>query len=355
MSDERTEKPTPKRLKKAREEGQIARSRDLAIAAASVAGTIALAKLGHRLVVGLTERLSIDLARIGDAPLHNITVTDLQNIIVTSGSALALLVGPIAMATMVAGVGMHGFQGGWNFAPGALNLNWSRLNPASGIKRFGLLQSGADTLKTFLAVTVIAYLCWQVVDTAIADSLRLAWLSPVDASRSAWAHAEVLLWRVAWGLAFLAMGDYALQRYRLMKSLKMSKQDIRDEAKSGEGNAEVKGKIRKVMRDMSRRRRMISDVANATVVITNPTHFAVALRYDRATMAAPQVIAKGQDLLALKIREKARHHGVPIVENKPLAQGLFKTAEVGETIPAPLFNAVAEVLAYLVRIKQLML
>jgi flagellar biosynthesis protein FlhB len=355
MSDERTEKPTPKRLQKAREEGQIARSRDLAVAAASVAATMALAKLGHRLVLGLTERLQVDLARIGDAPLHSITVTELQNVIVTGGSALALLVGPIALATMVAGVGMHGFQGGWNFAPGALNFNWSRLSPAQGVKRFGLLQSGAETLKTFLAVTVIVYLCWKVVGVVIDDSLRLAWLSPVDAGRSAWAHTEVLLWRVAWGLAFLAGGDYALQRYRLMKSLKMSKQEIRDEAKSNEGSGEVKGKMRKMARDMSRRRRMLSDVSTATVVITNPTHFAVALRYDRATMAAPQVVAKGQDRLALKIREKARHHGVPIVENKPLAQGLFKTAEVGETIPAPLFNAVAEVLAYLVRIKQLML
>jgi flagellar biosynthetic protein FlhB len=354
MSDERTEKPTPKRLKKAREQGQIARSRDLAIAAASVAATIALAKLGGRLVTGLTERLMIDLARVGESPLHSVTVGDLQQLILGAGAAIALLVGPIALATMVAGVGMHGFQGGWSFAPGALNLNWSRLNPASGFKRFGLMQSGADTLKTFMAVSVIAYICWRVTAAVIADSIRLAWISPVDAGMSAWVHAETMLWRVAWALGFLAMGDYALQRYRLMKSLKMSKQEIRDEAKESDGSGEVKAKIRSVQREMSRRR-MISDVAKATVVITNPTHFAVALRYDRATMAAPQVLAKGQDHLALKIREKARQHGVPIVENKPLAQALFKTAEVGETIPGPLFNAVAEVLAYLIRIKQLML
>jgi flagellar biosynthetic protein FlhB len=134
----------------------------------------------------------------------------------------------------------------------------------------------------------------------------------------------------------------------------MTKQEIKDEAKESEGSGEVKGKIRRIQREMSRRR-MMKDVETATVVITNPTHFAVALRYDRATMTAPQVVAKGQDHLALKIREKARQHGITIVENKPLAQTLFKTAEVGETIPAPLFNAVAEVLAYLVRIKQLML
>jgi flagellar biosynthesis protein FlhB len=354
MSDERTEKPTPKRVKKARDEGQIARSRDLAVAAASVAATIALARLGGRLIAGLSERLAIDLAQFGDAPLRTITGGDLQRLITTGGWVLAMLVGPIALATMVAGVGMHGFQGGWSFSPGALKLNWSRLNPGQGIKRFGLMQSGVDTLKTLVMVVVIAYLGWLAVDVAMAENAAFAWLHPIEAGKHGWSYIETMLWRTAWALGALSLADYGLQRYRLMSSLKMTKQEIRDEAKESEGNGEVKAKVRKVQREMARRR-MIKDVAKATVVITNPTHFAVALRYDRATMAAPQVIAKGQDLVALKIREKARQHGIAIIENKPLAQALFKTAEVGETIPAPLFNAVAEVLAYLVRIKQLML
>jgi flagellar biosynthesis protein FlhB len=354
MSDERTEKPTPKRLKKAREEGQIARSRDLAIAAASVAATVAVGKLGERLMRGMAERLATDLANFGETPMRTVTGGDLQQLVLGAGALMGLLVGPIALATMIAGVGMHGFQGGWSFSPGAMKLNWSRLNPGQGIKRFGLMQSGVDTLKTLGMVVVITYFGWAVVDNAVLDAPRMPWIGPVDAGRTAWGHAESLLWRVAWALAALALADYGLQYYRVMKSLKMTKQEIRDESKEGEGNAEVKGKVRKVQREMARRR-MMKDVAKATVVITNPTHFAVALRYDRATMSAPQVVAKGQDLIALKIREKARQHGIAIVENKPLAQALFKTAEVGETIPAPLFNAVAEVLAYLVRIKQLML
>lgn len=353
MSDERTEQPTAKRVKKAREEGQIVRSRDLAIAAASVVATIAIGRLGGRLMSGLVERLRVDLAHFGDLPLRHLSGGDLQQLVTTGGWALAFLVGPIAVATMVAGVGMHGFQGGWSFAPGALNLNWSRLKPGQGIKRFGLLQSGVDTFKTLLMVAVIAYLTWQTVDAALADSAGLAWMRPIDAGRRAWYHLEQVLWRVAWALAVLSLADYALQRYRLMSQLKMSKQEIRDETKSGEGNAEVKGKVRRIQREMARRR-MMKDVATATAIITNPTHFAVALRYDRATMSAPLVVAKGQDTLALAIRERARHHGVPIVENKPLAQTLYRTAEIGETIPAALFNAVAEVLAYLVRIKQLM-
>lgn len=354
MSDDRTEQPTGKRLKEAREKGQIARSRDLALAAASVAATIGLAKLGGRLVSGLAEDLASRLAHVGDAPLKTVTAGDINGIVVHCATALAWLVGPIALATMVAGVGMHGFQGGWSFAPEALQFNWSRLNPANGVKKLGLMQSGVDTLKTLIGVSVISYLAYQTTTVVAEDALRLAWLTPLDSAVVAWGHAESLLWRVAWGLGLLALGDYALQKYRLTSSLKMTKQEVKDEAKGAEGNAEVKGRMRRIQRDMARRR-MLQDVARATVVITNPTHYAVALEYRRDKMVAPVVLAKGGDLVALRIREKARSHGVPIIENKPLAQALFRTAEVGDTIPAPLFNAVAEVLAYLIRIKQLML
>jgi len=254
----------------------------------------------------------------------------------------------------VSGVLVHGFQGGWTFASGALELNWSRLSPAHGIKRFGLMQSGADTVKTFVAVAVIGYLGWMSTEAVIADGARMPWMTPAGAAGVGWYHLERLLWRVACALAVLALGDYALQRYRLMSSLKMTKQEVRDEAKESDGNAEVKGRIRRIQREMSRRR-MLSDVTRATVVVTNPTHFAVALEYRRASMAAPVVLAKGQDLIAAAIRERARKHGVPIVENKPLAQALFTSAEVGEAIPAGLFAAVAEVLAQLIRLKQLVL
>ncbi len=354
MSQERTEQPTLKRLREAREKGQVARSRDLALAAASVAATVALAKLGSRLLNGLAEHLASDLAHFGDSPLRAISAGDVNARVIQGAGLIALLVGPIAMATMAVGVAMHGFQGGWVFAPNALQFNWSRLNPANGIKRFGMQQSGADTLKTLISVSVITYLAWRVVQGAINEAPQMAWLSPFGAATLAWSHTDTLLWRVAWALGVLAIGDYALQKYRLNSSLKMSKQEIKDEHKMMEGNPENKRRVRRAQLTMARRR-MMQDVARATVVITNPTHFAVALEYRRDKMAAPLVLAKGADHIALRIREEARTHGVPIVENKPLAQALFKTAEIGQTIPAPLFGAVAEVLAYLVRIKQLML
>jgi flagellar biosynthetic protein FlhB len=215
------------------------------------------------------------------------------------------------------------------------------------------MSAGLDTLKTMVAVTVIAVLGWFIVDALMIEGTTLAWMAPVDAARTGWAAAETLLWRVAWGLALLALADYGLQKYRHLKSLKMTKQEVKDEAKQNE-NPEIKGRIRKVQREMARRR-MMADVPKATVVITNPTHYAVALEYRRGEMVAPKVLAMGKDHVALAIRQKAREHGIPLFENKPLAQALYKTAEIGETIPAPLFSAVAEVLAQLIRLKQLTL
>jgi len=353
-SAEQTEKPTRKRIDEARKKGQIPRSRDLALAAASVAATFALARMGGALVTSLATRLAEDLSRVGNDPLHSLTGPEVTGLAISGLRVVATLVGPIAIATMVAGVGTHGFQGGWAFTPEALRLNWSRLNPANGIKRFGLMQSGADTLKAILAVAGISWFAWLAISAAAADSVGMAAVTPHGAAAIGWAHAETLLWRSGWFLGLMAIGDYALQRYRVMGGLKMTRQEVKDEAKLQEGNAEVKGRIRRIQRELARRR-MMGDVAKATVVITNPTHFAVALEYRRDSMAAPRVLAKGQDLLALRIRELATTHGIPIVENKPLARSLYDTAEVGDTIPAPLFSAVAEVLAYLVRVKQLML
>ena len=156
MSQERTEQPTAKRVKDARKKGQIARSRDLALAAASIAATMALAWLGAHLITGLLEEVKRGLASFGDAPLHTITAGELSAMIAQGAINLGILVGPIALVTTVAAVGMHGFQGGWSFAPGALRLNWSRLNPSSGVKRLGFSQSGVETIKTILAFVAIS-------------------------------------------------------------------------------------------------------------------------------------------------------------------------------------------------------
>jgi flagellar biosynthetic protein FlhB len=354
MSQERTEKPTPKRLQDARKKGQIARSRDLALAAASVAATIALAWLGTHLVTGLLQELKRGLASLGDAPLHTVTAGELSALIAGGAMSLGILVGPIAVVTTIAAVGMHGFQGGWSFAPEALRLNWSRLNPGTGMKRLAFSHSGVETVKAIVAFIAIGYFTWRAIEGLLLQAPQLVWVAPGAAASATWDHARSLLWKAAWTLGTIALADYAWQHYRFIGSMKMTRQEVRDEQRQNEGSGEVKGRIRRIQRQMSRRR-MLADVARATVVITNPTHYAVALEYRRDTMIAPRVLAMGADHLAKKIRETALAHGVPLVENKPLAQSLYATAEVGQIIPAPLFAAVAEVLAYLIRVKRLVL
>jgi flagellar biosynthetic protein FlhB len=354
MSQERSEQATAKKLRDAREKGQLPRSRDLALAGATVVATIALGRFGERLFGGLANRVSQDLAHFGDAPLRTVVTGDLTSMVISHGLLLASLVGPIALSAMVAGIAVHGFQGGWVFTTETLQFNWSRLNPANNVKKLGLSQSGVDTLKTFLSVGVIAWLSWLAVNAVVEHGVRMAWLTPQASAAIAWQQVENLLWRVAWALGALALADYALQRFRFMQSMKMTKQEVKTEHHQQEGRPEVKGRIRRIQREMARRR-MLSDVKRATVVVTNPTHFAVALEYRRGSMAAPLVLAKGADHLALAIRERAREHGVPMVEHKPLAQALYKTAEVGQFIPGELFTAVAELLAQLIRLRQLTL
>jgi flagellar biosynthetic protein FlhB len=352
-SENKTEQPTGKRLDDARKKGQVARSRDLAVAAATVAAAIALGRLGGRVLNGLSERLSADLYHLGDNPMRVVTEGELGALVIGAGALIGVLVGPIAAATVCAGVGMQALQGGFNFAPDALTVDVTRLNPVSGFRRLGLSQGGLDTLKTMFTVAMIAWVSWIIVDALMLEGSDFAWMAPVDAARTGWARAETLFWRVAWTLAFLGVFDYLLQKYRHTSSLKMTKQEVKDELKQNE-NPEIKARVRAVQRQMARSR-MMADVPKATVVITNPTHFAVALEYRRGEMAAPRVLAKGADHVALAIRARAREHGIPLVENKPLAQALFKTAEIGETIPATLFSAVAEVLAHLIRAKQLVM
>jgi flagellar biosynthetic protein FlhB len=354
MSGERTEEPTQKKIKDARKKGQVVRSKDLALAAATVAAVIALGRLGGRLVQGAAERLAADLSHFGDSPLQPIAAGELTATIASSVITLAVLVGPIALATMVVGVGAHGMQGGWNVSTEALHLNFGRLSPAKGIQQFKPTRSGLDTLKSMTIVAGIVWLTWTPVRDLMADGPRMAWMSVEGSAYLGWTYLENTLWRVALLLGVLALADYGIQRYRIMSSLKMTKQEVRDEFRQQDGDPLVKSKVKRIQREMSRRR-MMGKVKDATVVVTNPTHFAVALEYRRGEMAAPVVVAKGQDHIAQQIRERARQYGVPIIEDKQLARALFSTTEIGEAIPAQLFAAVAEVLAQLIRLKRLVM
>ena len=351
---EKTEKPSQKKLKDAREKGQVARSRDATMAVTSLAATGILVWLGPWIMERLANQVSVGLTAVGQAAGRDIQPEDLTQMVLVNGGMVGLLVGPIALVCIVASLTSSAAQGGLRFAPGALTIDFTKLNPANGLSRLKPSQSGLDTLKTILTVVALVILAIPIGESVAQEGARMPWMSPFGAAVQGWQAIRRLLWQA--GIALLAIGaaDYALQLWRHISNLKMTKQEVREEAKGSEGSAEVKGRMRQIQRSMARRR-MLSDTATATVVLTNPTHYAVALRYDRAKSPAPIVVAKGADLMAKRIREIARDHSVPIVENPPLARALHAGTEVGDTIPAELFGAVAEVLAYLIRIKQLVL
>lgn len=351
---DKTEKPTAKRLKDAKERGQVARSRDLAAAAALIAGTLALSWLGPSVLAKLGGRLTDGLRFLGDNAKVDVAPSTMASLVWQDGALMAMLVGPLALTAagmaVFAQIGQHGLV----FAKDALALKWDRLSPSNGIKRLGPTQAGFELIRSVVAVIVIGVLGYKATMVLIAQAPILTTMPPARAASAAWDHVWGFLWRAGLAMAVLGIADYGMQYYKLMQQLKMSKQEIKDEAKLAEGNPEIKNRVRRVQFEMSRRR-MLSNVKTAAVVITNPTHYAVALEYKRGEMAAPRIVAKGKDAMALKIREKAREHGIPIMENPPLARALHANAEVGDFIPPDLFGAVAEVLAYLVRIKQLIL
>ncbi len=351
---DKTEKPSAKRLKEAGERGQVARSRDLAAAAALVAGTLAMAWLGPGALHALTGRLAAGLRFMGDHARADLASGTLATLVRADGVLFALTVAPLAMVAAGMAVAAQVAQHGLVFAKDALEIKWDRLSPGNGIKRLGWTQAGFELVRSTVAVTVVAVLGYRAVIALFDEAPRLTGMASWQAASAAWDHLWGLLWRAGLAMAALGLVDYGMQRYKLMQQLKMTKQEVKDEAKLSEGNPEIKNRVRRIQFEMSRRR-MLSAVKTASVVITNPTHYAVALEYKRGAMAAPRVVAKGQDAMALKIRAAARDHSVPIMENPPLARALHANAEVGDYIPPDLFGAVAEVLAYLVRIKQLIL
>lgn len=354
MADDRTEQPTGKRLRDARKKGQVPRSRDLVQSGTLAASLVALGWFGAPLVEGLGRAVRTGLAGLHRFPARDLTVDELSAMTFSGLQTLVALVGPIALTSVVVTIALFSVQGGWVFATEALQPNFGRLNPANGVKRLGFSTGGIDTVKMLVLVSVIGYLSYRVVWGDLLQSARFARLSPFDAALAGWADAVRLLKQCAFAMLAVAAADYGVQRWRMMKSLKMTKQEVKDELKMTDGNPEIKARVRRIQMTQARQR-MLAAVPKATVVITNPTHFAVALEYQRGVLAAPRVVAKGQGHLAQTIKAIAREHGVPMVENVPLAQALYKSSEVGDFIPAELFEAVAEVLAYLIRLKQLVL
>jgi flagellar biosynthetic protein FlhB len=354
MSSDRTEKATARRVREARRKGQVTRSRDVVQAGTLVALLIALGGAGSWMMGFLGVAVRDALAHVDRFPAHDLNTNDLESLLLVNVGRLMLVVAPVAGTALVAVIALSVGQTGWLVATESLKLNWSKLNPATGFKRLGFSNGGIDTVKMMVLVAILTVISFRVIQSNLEASTRFASLTPLRAGAEGWADIARLLRQCSLAMLFVAGADYGVQRWRHMKSLRMTKQEVKDDMKMMEGNPEIKARVRRIQM-MAARKRMLSAVPKATVVVTNPTHFAIALEYRRGAMAAPKVLAKGRGLLAQKIKEVARDHGVPTVENVPLAQALYKTVEVGDCIPAELFEAVAEVLAYLIRLKQLAL
>jgi flagellar biosynthesis protein FlhB len=346
-SENRSEKPTKRRLEKAREKGQVARSREVPSAAVLFGGLLVLMYFGQTVLRTLEFELRHSL-NFGVMP--DLTISGLSATFREISWRIAMVLVPILLAVTVFSVAANVLQGGLAFSSKSLELKFEKLNPQNGIKRIFSKNGIVELLKNLVLLIAVALISYQVISKHIPLYPRLILMDVQKLFHwTAYISYEVFI-RVAVLLAVVAIADYAFQKYRFTEQLKMTKQEVKEEYKETEGDPITKSRIRRIQREMSRKR-MMADVPKADVVITNPTHYAVALSYRMDSMEAPKVVAKGVGFLALKIRELAQEHGIPLVENRPLAQTLYKTVDIGEYIPAGLYRAVAEILAYVYRAK----
>ena len=344
---EKTEQPTGKRLDEARQEGRIPRSQDFNTAAVLLLAGGGLRMFGAKIAAALAGLMH------GGLQLSGAQVFDPKYALATAGNEVmhALLAcAPLFGLTVIAALAAPMALGGWNFSVQSLAPDFTRLDPIAGFGRVFSLRSVVDLAKAFVKFLLVSGTAFLVLRNQAAHMLALGneplGTGVADAVRLV-ASAMLIM---SGTLGIIAAIDVPWQLWQHHKQLRMSREEIRDEAKESEGSPETKGRVRRMQRDLLRRR-MMHDVPTADVVVTNPTHFAVALRYDEGRMRAPRVVAKGADLIAARIREIATEHAVPVFEAPPLARALFHNVEIGGEIPTALYVSVAQVLTYIYRLK----
>jgi flagellar biosynthetic protein FlhB len=344
MPGERTEQATQHRREKARKEGDILHSRELAAAAGTLAGVMALGVMGHRTIEAwrgaFTGFLALGAPARWEPETIAPTLIAVRRLTLSVLCPVAAVMAVVAAASLAAGIAQ---TGGLNVYAGAVGFRLDRINPASNIKNLFSLRAAARLGKSLIPASFLAVFAVQRIG-------RQLTLPPFSTTRIEWLGSDVygLLLAAAWLLFGWSAIDYLVEWQSRESRLRMSRQDLRDEYKETEGSPQIRGRIRSLQRQM-RRRKVKADVSHAAVVLTNPTHYAVALGFDFITMEAPKVLAKGRNLLAEEIKAEARWAGVPIIENPPLARSLYCTVEVGQAIPVELYAAVAAILAYLYR------
>jgi flagellar biosynthetic protein FlhB len=345
---ERTEQPTPRRLQKARKKGQVPQSQELSSVASIFVLTAMVALLAPRLLqwftVQMKQGMSCEIAAFADSKafMNFISTKAIDSIFVMCPIFAALFAGAVLAGIAVSGP---------NFAPEAVKLKFSQLNPVSGLQNLVNAKSMVGLLTSILKLFFVGIIVWLYIQSKLdaLAALRWAWSAQILA-----AIAKIILGlmiRVCIALLVIGMADTIYQKWKYIQDMKMTRQEVKEERKEIEGSPEVKRRVRRIQFEMAAKR-MLQEVPKATVVLVNPTHVAVALRYEPKTMDAPVMVAKGADHLSEKIREIARAYGVPIVRKPELARTIYSTVELGSAIPQTLYVAVAEVLAMIYRLRR---
>ena len=350
MADKGTEQATPLRKKKAKEKGDSVRSRELLSAMAMMGGVITIGAISNGFVSSW-GKVYVESLRSASTGVSGVNGQSGEQLFIGAVRQIllpALLPVGLVMAAAFAGALLSGVaqSGGLQIHPSALELKFSKLNPVTNFSNLFSLRSATRLVKSLVPAAVMVVLGWGALKTLIIPMPVMS-LMRLPATFSA---AYGLALDAAWVTLVWSGLDYAIEWRSWNQRLKMSKQELREEMRDAMGNPQIKAKIRQIQRAM-RKRKVKADMSRASVVITNPTHYAVALEFSFETMSAPTVLAKGRDLLAAEIREEARWAGVPIIENPPLARSLYKMVEPGQSIPFELYAVVAGILAYLYRQK----
>jgi flagellar biosynthetic protein FlhB len=339
---ERTEKATARRRKRARDEGQFAYSQEL-----TSVMTLATCAVTAFYYVQSPGSFRTFLAGL----LQDATTADNTLLIRHAGQYFLMMAAPVFVAAVAAALAGSFIQGLPVFAPQAATVKWGRLNPMQGLSRLKSQLSWIQWLKLMLLVGVIAIIVWKTFSAYWEQLVTLPAYS-IDSSNSMMRSLTIrIVTYIILAAGVLGVADFFIQRWRFEESIKQTKAEVKEDMKALEGNPAIKGKIRSIQRAAARRR-MMARVKDADVIVTNPTHYAVALEYKPNLMNAPRVIAKGRDRIAQKIKALGREHDIPTVENVPLAQALYRLVNIDQDIPMELYKAVAEVLAYVYKIRK---
>lgn len=344
---ERTEQPTQRRLDEARSRGNVPRSRELTMTAVMLAGAGALLGTGHYFAGGMAGDMRSGLSMTRDGLLAPDAMQHMLGAAV--GSSLKFMA-PVLLATFAAALLAPLAIGGWNLSFKAIAPAFGRLNPLNGFRRIFGVSGWVELLKALVKCVVIGGIAAAIVLALMDDTLRLGRMAPERGIAGAGQMICYALLLTSAALALIAAIDVPYQLWNYHRQLRMTRQEIRDELKETDGRPETRARVRNLQQQLARRR-MLQQVPKADVVITNPTHYAVALKYESKRMRAPRVIARGADLVALAIRKRAEEHRVPVFESPVLARALYRSTQVGREIPAGLYVAVAQVLSYIYQVK----